>query len=92
MAPLAARRTAEMAALGGTIAAIELAVAAQAVQLRGVRQGRGTKRAFAAVRRDVPFLDTGDHVPDIAALADAVRSGRIVADVQWGEGPGDDCS
>ena len=56
MAPLAARRVAEMAALGGTVTAIELAVAAQAVQLRGLRQGRGTARALAAVRRDVPYL------------------------------------
>jgi histidine ammonia-lyase len=90
MAPLAARRTAEMASHGGTIAAIELAVAAQAVQLRGLRQGRGTARAFAAVRRDVPFLDTGDHVPDVSALAGAVRSGRFLADVQSGEGLGGD--
>jgi histidine ammonia-lyase len=81
MAPLAARRVAEMAALGGTITAIELAVAAQAVQLRGLRQGRGTARALAAVRRDVPYLETGDHVADVAPLADAVRSGQLGREV-----------
>ena len=85
MAPLAARRVAEMASLGGTIVAIELAVAAQAVQLRGLRQGRGTGRAFAAVRRDVPFLDSGDHVPDVTALAERVRSGRLGREVLAGE-------
>ena len=85
MAPLAARRVAEMADLGGTIAAIELAVAGQAVQLRGLRQGSGTGRALAAVRRDVPFLDSGEHVPDITALAEAVRSGRLGREVLTGE-------
>jgi histidine ammonia-lyase len=77
MAPLAARRVAEMAALGTSIAAIELAVAAQAVQLRGLRQGRGTARALAAVRRVVPYLDTGDHGPDIAPLVEAIRGGAF---------------
>ena len=90
MAPLAARRVAEMAALGGTIAAIELAVAAQAVQLRGLRQGRGTARAFAAVRRDVPFLESGDHVPDVTALAESVQSGRLGREVLTGEMAGVD--
>ena len=90
MAPLAARRVAEMAALGGTIAAIELAIAAQAVQLRGLRQGIGTARALAAVRRDVPFLDSGDHVPDVTALAEAVRSGRLGREVLTGEMAGVD--
>lgn len=77
MAPLAARRVAEMATLGTTIAAIELTVAAQAVELRGLRQGGGTGRALAAVRRDVPYLRTGDHVPDVTALAETVRSGHF---------------
>jgi histidine ammonia-lyase len=85
MAPLAARRVAEMGVLGGTIVAIELAVAAQAVQLRGLRQGRGTARALAAVRRLVPYLELGDHVPDITALADAVRSGAVRREVLNGE-------
>ena len=77
MAPLAARRVAEMAALGSTIAAIELAVAAQAVELRGLRQGRGTGRALAAVRAHVPYLRIGDHVARVDGLAEAVRSGAI---------------
>jgi histidine ammonia-lyase len=77
MAPLAARRVAQMADLGSTIVAIELAVAAQAVELRGLRPGDGTGRALAAVRRDVPFLRSGDHVPDVTALAGTVRSGEF---------------
>jgi histidine ammonia-lyase len=77
MAPLAARRLAEIVHLGGTIVAIELAVAAQALELRGHRPGRGTARALAAVRRHVPFLTMADRVPDVTSLADAVRSGDL---------------
>ena len=58
MAPLAARRTAEMVALGRRIVAVELTVAAQAVELRGTGQlGRGTATAHAAIRRIIPSTD-----------------------------------
>ena len=77
MAPLAARRLAEMIELGGTIAAIELAVGAQALELRGHRPGEGTARAVAAVRRHVPYLSMDDQVPDVHRLAAAVRAGEI---------------
>ncbi len=77
MAPLAARRLAEQVALGGSIAAIELAVGAQAAELRGVRHGRGTAQAVALVRDRVPFLGMGRYVPDVASLADAVRRGEL---------------
>ncbi|GAC1663183.1 MAG: histidine ammonia-lyase [Candidatus Limnocylindrales bacterium] len=77
MAPLAARRLAGMTELGFTITAIELAVGAQALELRGHRPGRGTVAALAEVRRHVPFLDVGDHVPDVASLAKAVASGSV---------------
>jgi histidine ammonia-lyase len=77
MAPLAARRLAEMTDLGATIVAIELAVGAQAVELRGLRPGSGTKRAVAAVRRYVPFLTMDGQVPDVSALAAAVRVGEV---------------
>jgi histidine ammonia-lyase len=77
MAPLAARRLAEMVELGGTIVAIELAVGAQAVELRGHRPGVGTRRAVAAVRQHVSSLGMGDQVPDVDGLAEAVRKGEI---------------
>jgi histidine ammonia-lyase len=77
MAPLAARRLAEMVELGGTIVAIELAVGAQAVELRGHRPGMGTARAVAAVRQHIPSLGMGDQVPDVHGLAVAVRQGEI---------------
>jgi histidine ammonia-lyase len=81
MAPLAARQTAEMAALGGAIVAIELAVAAQAVQRRGLRQGRLTARALALIRRHVPYLESGDHVADVEPLVNEVRSGGFGRDL-----------
>jgi histidine ammonia-lyase len=90
MAPLAARRVGEMAAIGTTIVAIELAVAAQAVQLRGLRQGQGTGQASATIRRVVPYLESGDHVPDITALAEAVRSGAFGKETLSGDGAGVD--
>jgi histidine ammonia-lyase len=80
-APLAARRLAEMVEIGATVAAIELAVGAQAVEVRGLRPGRGTAQAVAAVRSHVPFLGMDDHVPDVGGLAAAVRDGSFAAAV-----------
>lgn len=89
MAPVAARRLAEQVSIGSTIAAIELAVAAQAAELRGRRAGHGTAAATTAIREMVPFLGEGDRVPIIAELADAVRRGDIVAAVRHGMGERD---
>jgi histidine ammonia-lyase len=81
MAPLAARRTAEMVALGRRIAAVELTVAAQAVELRGTaRLGTGTDAALRAVRRTTPYTGPGDVVPDVEALVDAVGRGEFSFD------------
>jgi histidine ammonia-lyase len=79
MAPLAARRLAEMVELGARVAAIELVIAAQAVDLRGPPElGAGTGRAHALVRGRVPFTDAGEAVPpDLEPVADLVRSGEI---------------
>jgi histidine ammonia-lyase len=77
MAPLAARRLAEMVALGEGIVAIELVVAAQAVQLRGdLELGEGTKRAFALVRERFPFVGEGETIePALDAVRELVRAG-----------------
>jgi histidine ammonia-lyase len=78
MAPLAARRTDEMVGLGRRIAAIELVVAAQGVELRGTgRLGAGTAAALRAVRRTIPFTGPADSVPDVEPLVDAVARGEI---------------
>ncbi len=78
MAPLAARRVADMVSLGERVVAIELVVAAQAAELRGVRMGRGTAAARDEVRQVVPFLTAGALVaPDLQPVVDLVRAGRV---------------
>ena len=80
MAPLAARRTAEMVGLGRRIVAVELTVAAQAAELRGVdRLGAGTAAAHREVRGVIPFVGPGDVVPDVEPLVDAVGRGAFEA-------------
>jgi histidine ammonia-lyase len=80
MAPLAARRLAEMVELGARVAAVELVIAAQAVDLRRPSElGAGTRRAHALVRDRVPFTDAGEAVPpDLEPVVDLVRSGEVV--------------
>ena len=77
MAPLAARRLAEMVELGERIVAIELVVAAQAVDLRGPPSlGVGTLRVFEHVRKRVPFTGEGTTLPsDLEPVRELVRSG-----------------
>jgi histidine ammonia-lyase len=76
MAPLAARRLAEMVDLGARVAAIELVIAAQAIDLRKPNLGAGTARAHGLVRERVPFTAAGEAVPpDLEPVADLVRSG-----------------
>jgi histidine ammonia-lyase len=63
------------------VVGIELLCAAQALDLRRpLTPGAGTRRALARVREDVAFLER-DRVlaPEIALLADLVRSGAILA-------------
>ena len=76
MAPLAARRMAEMVGLGQRVVAIELAVAAQAVELRKAGPiGRGTGEALRAVRARFGFLTEDDPGPgDVQPIVDLIRS------------------
>jgi histidine ammonia-lyase len=77
LAPLAARRLAEMVALAERVVAIELVIAAQAVDLRGSRPlGAGSGRAYELVRERVPFMGEGDPVPqDLEPVVELVRGG-----------------
>jgi histidine ammonia-lyase len=71
MAPLSARHLDEQAALGRRIVAIELAVAAQAVDIRAVGGlGMGVAALHAFVREHVPRYRAGDPIPDLQALVD----------------------
>jgi histidine ammonia-lyase len=75
MAPLAARRLAEMVSLGESVVAIELVIAAQAVDLRRpARLGAGTAAAHKRVREVVPFLAEGDTLlPDLEPVRELIR-------------------
>jgi histidine ammonia-lyase len=80
-APLSARRLAEQVELVERVAAIELVLACQAVDLRGAGPlGRGTQVAYEAVRGLVPFTGADDVAPqDLEPVRDLVRSGTLVA-------------
>ena len=77
MAPLAARRLEAMVELGARVVSIELLLAAQACDLRGVRLGVGTDALRARVRTFAPFLEEGDALPDLERLVDEIRAGRM---------------
>ena len=82
MAPLAARRLREMVELGARVVAIELTIAAQAVDLRGGPElGAGTKRAHRLVRERVPFTGAGEALPpDLEAVVELARRGVLPAE------------
>jgi histidine ammonia-lyase len=79
MAPLSARRLADMADLASRVVALELFVAAQAIDLRRLpRLGEGTGRALRLLRELAAFTGPGQAPPaDLELLVDAVRAGRF---------------
>jgi histidine ammonia-lyase len=79
MAPLAARRLSEMVELGERLVAIELVVAAQAVDLRKPPAlGAGTRSARDLVRQRIPFMGEGDPLPaDVEPVRDLIREGAL---------------
>jgi histidine ammonia-lyase len=76
-APLAARRLTEMVSLGRRMCAIELVVAAQALDLRRpARPGRGVAALHRRVRELVPFTAAGQAPPsDLEPVHALVRAG-----------------
>jgi histidine ammonia-lyase len=82
MAPLSARRLADMVQLCARVAAIELVVAAQAIDLRAPGQslglGLGTGRAFRMIRELVPFTQADGTLPaDLEPLIELVIRGTL---------------
>jgi histidine ammonia-lyase len=79
MAPLAARRLADMVELAWLVVATELVVAAQAVELRGSAPiGHGTQAIVASVRERYPFLENSDlAATDLEPVVELVRSGVL---------------
>jgi histidine ammonia-lyase len=81
MAPLGARRLSEMVALGHRIVAVELLVAAQAIDRSGFGPlGTGTRPAYDLVRRHAASLAAGDPVvQDLEPLVRELAAGALAA-------------
>ena len=79
MAPLSARRLADMVGLCARVAAIEFVVAAQAIDLRAPGQlGLGTGRAYRMIRELVPFTQADGTLPaDLEPLIELVTRGTL---------------
>jgi len=79
MAPLSARRLADMVQLCARVVAIELVVAAQAIDLRAPGElGLGTGRAYQMIRELVPFTQADGTLPaDLEPLVDLVIQGDL---------------
>jgi histidine ammonia-lyase len=75
LAPLSARRLAEIVGFGERVAAIELVVAAQAIDLRGNPQlGVATGALYRAVRELIPATGRGEPPPqDLEPVVRLVR-------------------
>jgi histidine ammonia-lyase len=78
LSSLAARRASDMLDLGARVIALELTVAAQAIDIRGdFRLGSGTSAGQASVREHVPFLRSAEQMPlPLEQLASAIRAGE----------------
>jgi histidine ammonia-lyase len=78
LAPLAARRLAQMVELGERLAAIELVVAAQAIDLRGQpKLGRASGALYAQVRDLIPATARGEPPPqDLEPVRQLVRGAK----------------
>ena len=79
MAPLSARRLADMVQLCARVAAIEFVVAAQAIDLRAPGElGLGTGRAYRMIRELVPFTQADGTLPaDLEPLIELVTRGTL---------------
>ncbi len=77
--PLSARRLGELVDAGAGVVAVELVVAAQAVDVRGAAPlGRGTAAAYHRVREIVPVLRAGDAPPvDVEPVRRLILSGAF---------------
>jgi histidine ammonia-lyase len=89
MGPIAVRKCTEILKNVQTVLAIELMVAAQALEFHEGRQpGRGTGAAYRLIRTKVPPLEHDRELhTDIDAIAKLIESNEIVAVVEAEIGP-----
>ena len=77
--PTAARRLAEMCAIGERVVACSLIVAAQACDARGHRRGSGTQQLHDLVRTVAPTLEPHGVIPELDPVEALVHSGAVAA-------------
>ena len=79
LAPLSARRLAQQVELGERLAAIELAIASQAIDLRGrPKLGGATQRAYDRVRAVLPMTGRGEAPPqDLENVRELIRADQL---------------
>jgi histidine ammonia-lyase len=84
MGMTAALKARQAVDLAGHVAAVELLVAAQAIDFRAPHEpGRGARAAHALIRRHVPFMEQDRELhKDIAAVRALVDSGELLAAVK----------
>lgn len=88
MGPIAARKLGEINENVVNVVAIEMMCAAQAFDLLGETPGSGTRVAHAKVRGVVPTYEKDRIVaPDIAKIADLIRSWELLEAVEESIGP-----
>lgn len=77
MSGLAARRATDLSELAFSIISMEMLVAAQAIDLRGVTQlGKTTARLYELVRSAVPYAAAGHEAPNVVPLLNRIREDR----------------
>ena len=78
--PRIVEKTRDIVARLARLAAVELTVAAQAVDLRGNALGAGMRRAYDFVRARVAALDEDrPSGPDVEKIAQAIATGELRA-------------
>ncbi len=78
MAPIAARHAEWAVRTAETVVAIELLLAAQALDIRGARPGEGVAACYKSIRETVPVM-VRDRVlgDDIEAIVELIRGDRL---------------
>jgi histidine ammonia-lyase len=80
MGTIAARQAAEILRNVQQVLAIELLCAAQALDFRGYLPGRGSRRVYNIIRKQVKPLNGDRHLSrDIARVVDIIRSGVLAS-------------
>jgi histidine ammonia-lyase len=88
MGPIAARKLGEIVGNVVNVVAIEMMCAAQAIDLLGETPGKGTRVAHRKVREVVPtYVQDRIVAPDIAKIADLIRSWGLLEAVEDEVGP-----